>query len=270
VKHGRLRRGAADSYVTRFWEDPMFDVLREVAVRLDGLAAFPDVATLDARLLAPLRDDPRHAFDHVLELQQPTPRRDSKRLPPKSLASFYDVRITDARRIPTRERSWHDVMNAIVFAAFPGTKTALHARQAAEVSRHFATSRKLPNARSRLQDVLALFDEGGVVLFGDTAAVARARPALLGGEGETLGAMVKERRLRAVVFGHAMLEHAILDAPLPRGAPILVEEDDAFGPEVRRRLDRALTRHVATLAGERGPPALDVTLLFEGTRAAQS
>ena len=247
----------------------MFDLLREVAARLDGLTAFPDVPTLDARLLAPLRDVSGHAFEHVLELQQPTPkRRDSKKQPPKGVASLYDLRITDARRIPTRERSWHDVMNAIVFAAFPSTKTALHARQAGELSRHFATNGKLPNARSRLQDVLALFDEGGVVLFGDGASVARAHPALLEG-GEVLGAMVKERRLRAVVFGHAILEHAILGAPLPRAAPVLVEDDDAFGPEVRGRLDRALTSHVAALSGEPGPPALDLSLLFERTKATR-
>ena len=268
MKDGRLRRGVADTYVARFWDDPLFDVLREVANRLDGLVAFPDVATLDARLLGPLRGEPRSTFEHVLELQRPMIGRRAKALHPKELASLYDVRITNARSIPTREQSWHDVMNAIVFAAFPEAKSTVHERQAAELTRHYAIHGRLPNARSRLQDMLALFDEGGVVLVGNCEAVQRALPAMLGGRAEELGQMVAERRLRTVVFGHAMLEHAIMGAPLPRAAPVLVEDDDAFGPNVRGRLDRALARHIAELSGEPGPPALDVTLLFERKRAA--
>jgi hypothetical protein len=31
-------------------------------------------------------------------------------------------------RIPTRERSWHDVFNVLAFALYPNSKAALHAR----------------------------------------------------------------------------------------------------------------------------------------------
>ena len=43
----------------------------------------------------------------------------------------YDARIALERVVPTRARSWHDLLNALVWATFPRAKLALHARSAA-------------------------------------------------------------------------------------------------------------------------------------------
>jgi hypothetical protein len=89
--------------------------------------------------------------------------------------------------VPTRPRSWHDFLNALVWATFPRAKLALHTRQHEELSaRMTPDARTLPSSRSRVHDALALLDEGGVVLLGDG------------------------RRRVGIVFGHALYEGLVL------------------------------------------------------------
>jgi len=90
-------------------------------------------------------------------------------------APGYEARIVLAGEVPTRVASWHDFLNALVWASFPRAKRALTARL-----HGFAAARGRGN-RSREEDFLALFDEGGVVIQG-------------GAE---------------IVFGHALFEHWI-------------------------------------------------------------
>ncbi len=87
----------------------------------------------------------------------------------------YAARIVETREVPTRPGSWHDFLNALVWAAFPLAKRALTVRLHA-----LATLRGAGN-RGREEDLLALWDEGGVAL---DAGVE-------------------------VVFGHAIFEHLI-------------------------------------------------------------
>lgn len=167
-------------------------------------------------------------------------------------SALYDVRITRDARIPTREGCWHDLMNALVFRAFPLAKAALHARQAEELTRHLDRHGALPSARSRLQDVLAMLDEGGVLLAARPVDAERVRSAIAGGSSiETAGA-------RVLVFGHALLEHAVLGAPLPRAAPVVLEVPLPSAPLVALvpQLDEALAAYVRALTGGPTLPAL--------------
>jgi hypothetical protein len=92
-----------------------------------------------------------------------SPRRRRAPLDPRAL---YDARITLDREVPTRERCWHDLMNALVWGTFPRAKRALHARQhRAIAARLVPGARTLPPVRTRELDALALLDEGGVVLL---------------------------------------------------------------------------------------------------------
>src|SRR5262249_23742435 len=86
--------------------------------------------------------------------------------------------------------SWHDFLNALVWATFPESKRRIHALQAsALVHASAACAHTLPNARTREQDALALLDEGGVLE--------------LSAEGESL--------LRG--FGHALYEGLVRGGP---------------------------------------------------------
>ena len=114
------------------------------------------------------------------------PRRARRQITPDAA---YDTRILRGE-VPTRPRSWHDFLNALVWATFPASKRAVHALQAALLERaRQPGSGALPNARAREHDALALLDEGGVLVL--TA----------GRETLTLG------------FGHALYEALVRGGP---------------------------------------------------------
>lgn len=126
----------------------------------------------------------------------------------------YDAAIHRTRRVATRERHWHDLFNALVWAAFPLAKWALHEAQLGYL-------RVAPEGRRCAEhDLLAMLDEGGVLGWsGD------AEPSAL--------------------FGHALLEHLELRAARVRARTVwLPARDKEAGLE-------ALDRSLAALLRER-------------------
>lgn len=114
------------------------------------------------------------------------PRRRKREAAPVDLRESYDGLIALRREVPTRAGDLHDHCNFVVWVAFPRAKRAIHERQLrAKEAWVPAGSTKLPGARTREQDALTLFDEGGVVLVQDDSGGA---PTLFS-------------------FGHALLEH---------------------------------------------------------------
>ncbi len=160
-----------------FEKSPLFWPIAQAARTFAREPDWPDVATY-ARVFG---RSPPVRFEAVV----PTPRR--RRRAAIDPGALYDARITADGCVPTRERSWHDFLNALVWSAFPRSKRALHERQhEALVSRIAPDATRLPAARSREHDALALLDEGGVVRV--------ASP------GKRVG----------VVFGHALYEGLVL------------------------------------------------------------
>jgi hypothetical protein len=133
-------------------------------------------------------------------------------------ASLYEVRIVEHGEIPTRPRNSHDLLNALIWAAFPHSKLAL-SRSLAAVQRERAKGRtKLPSTRTPEHDRLALIDEGALLCV--TGSTSRS----------------------TWIFGHAILEHAYAGVFDVRGAAIdlsitAIEELDA--PAARVAVDRA-------------------------------
>jgi hypothetical protein len=160
-------------YAPRAWlEDPLF---RGQETALEALAAFddwPSAADLD-RALAPMIER---------ALGRPMHFRSQRRV--ESLR--YEASIVLQGEVPTRDGSAHDWLNALIWAAFPRAKFALHRRfHEAELTR------QVPG-RTRFQDRLALLDEG---------AVLRTTPTDPRG---------------CIVFGHAILEHRIVNDNVAR------------------------------------------------------
>lgn len=91
----------------------------------------------------------------------------------------YELCVVDQAEIPTRTANAHDLWNAIVWATFPRSKWALAERLGA-LQRARVAAGPLPGTRGPRHDRLALVDEGGLAVVGD----------------------------RAVIVGHAILEHA--------------------------------------------------------------
>lgn len=142
----------------------MFDPFDDVLARLPR-GRFPTVEEID-RALSP-------AAGVHFETASARPRRGPRP------TSNYDARIAEGF-VPTRAENLHDLMNAIVWAAFPRSKRAVHALQLGFVraSENLAT-------RTGAHDTLAMLDEGGVLFAGAPEAPSAW-----------------------VVFGHAILAHA--------------------------------------------------------------
>ncbi len=120
----------------------------------------------------------------------------------------YDARIALERTVSTRAASWHDLLNALVWTSFPRAKAALHARQHRMIAARLGEDLRLPGARTKEQDAVAMLDEGGVVLLcaeGRRAELARASKTRAGSE---VAAWVEQGEASAVTFGHAIYEGA--------------------------------------------------------------
>jgi hypothetical protein len=132
----------------------------------------------------------------------------------------YEQRIAETGAIATRERNWHDLFNALAWLRHPALKRALNAQQVAEIARVG------PKLRTRPQCALTHFDEAGVIL-------ALRDPVLLElwDAHDWHGLFWRHRAawldgtLELVVFGHALLEHALSPGRLLVGKAVAVVGD---------------------------------------------
>lgn len=220
--------------------------LAQAARRLEACPDWPALAELDAlyaELTAHL--DPPEPLSFVANVR----RQDKRARDRVVLDALYDARIARERKVPTRERDWHDLFNVLCFATFPRAKLALHRRQFAALARRLSDApRKLPGARTREQDALTLFDEGGVAIAATASAaaeLAHSEPAELP---ERLERHERAGRARAVPFGHALFEH-LVEGLLPPGGGTRVLVLDAL-PESERALIELVDARLAALLTE--------------------
>lgn len=149
----------------------------------------------------------------------------------------YEVRIAERGLIATRERNWHDLLNALVWLRYPALKAALNARQCAEIARVG------PKQRSRAQCALTHFDEAGVVV-----ALRDARLLALWDAHDWHGLFWRERdawsdgSIEVDVFGHALLEHALTPQQLLVGKALVAMRQSGNGKNSTAALAAAIAR----------------------------
>lgn len=136
----------------------------------------------------------------------PTPKKPRRfRRERVVLGELYDARIAARGEVPCLMHSYHDLLNAIAFAAFPEAKRRLHQRQYEAVTRWIPPeAERLPGRRTREQDALTIFDEGGVVLLMTHAFYDKWLRKV---EPQPIEAANGESGVQPVLFGHALLEH---------------------------------------------------------------
>lgn len=181
------------------FDGPGFWPIAGASERLRHHAAFPTVEQIDLAL----RDLAGVSFTRQEVL--------SKRERRREVQAPYDLEIARGC-VPTREGSWHDLMNAVVWATFPRTKRTIHALQALEITR--AREAGWVGRRTRKHDALAVLDEGGVVLVGAAG--------------------------KLVVFGHALYEAAAIGGPRPLVRAMRVPS--VVDPSDLEEVDRALVQ----------------------------
>ena len=137
----------------------------------------------------------------------------------------YEERIFVKGELQVRPGSWHDLFNILVWLTFPRAKAALNAR-------HWAASRERAASgatnRGRVEDALALFDEGGVVV---AAASAELIGRLRAFEWKELFWRRRDevaRSMRFWIFGHALYEKALRPFAGIAGRGICFETDLAL------------------------------------------
>ncbi|WGL59835.1 DUF3025 domain-containing protein [Pigmentibacter sp. JX0631] len=79
--------------------------------------------------------------------------------------SLYEPRIFLQGEIRTRYENWHDFYNALIWFTFPKIKASLNMRQFFAFDENAEFPWKYPpKSRTREQDFLTIFDEGGCLL----------------------------------------------------------------------------------------------------------
>nr|WP_254617217.1 DUF3025 domain-containing protein [Burkholderia metallica] len=159
----------------------------------------------------------------------------------------YETHIADTGRVPTRH-ALHDFFNALVWFAYPCTKAALNARQAAAID----AAGGVGPVRGALRVALTLFDENAALFVTADRTLADALcgfdwPQLLVAAREAWGT-----RCEARLVGHALLEQLV--APYKSctaHAWIIDVSVDYFSwPDARRRahVDARIAAELATRA----------------------
>ncbi len=135
----------------------------------------------------------------------------------------YETRIARGA-IATRAGNWHDLFNALVWACHPALKRALNLQQCRHIEGQGG------HHRNRAQAALTQFDESGVVVRVTDTALLQAWDAH---DWQTLfvaqaDAWRDGRIGVAAVFGHALMEQALLPDRLLVGKCLVVQgRDDA-------------------------------------------
>lgn len=189
-------RAAVDPQV---FAHPVFAGLRDVHDLLVS-PDWPSIAALEARLTLP-----------------------GKRLVEQDATLLADGLHYEARialgRIATRADNWHDLFNALVWARHLQLKQALNVQQC----RHIAS---MPQGqRNRAQAALTQFDETGVIVR------VRDEAELAAWDAHDWPALFEPARWQsgdiaiAAVFGHALMEQALLPGRLLVGKCVVVQGD---------------------------------------------
>ena len=169
---------------------------------------------------------------------------------PRCFASHYVPRIHFSGELQTRAEHWHDFFQLLTWLMFPKTKALIYQLAVPDARRRLedpAAERR--GHRSPLENMLALFDEGGAVVVASDRSLLQLVESF---QWKTLFWQRRSElndRLQCVSFGHALYEKAL--APyvgMTAHAVLLTVENGYFSMPWQQRLAYLDNRLVSLLA----------------------
>lgn len=112
----------------------------------------------------------------------------------------YEKHIYESGEVSTRDASWHDLFNALVWCRLPHLKSAMNRLH----YRHLDEGQE--GRRGRMRDALTLLDESGVIVTGTNSAVLDALRARDWNRAFVNHRNAWRKELNVLVCGHAILE----------------------------------------------------------------
>jgi len=134
----------------------------------------------------------------------------------------YEQRIYQDGLIATRENNWHDLFNAMMWLKYPRMKSALNMRQWKDVGQ-FGLRTRTPGQCS-----MTLFDEAGAIVTMPNEMLECWK------QHDWTGLFIRhahawnDGRARVAVFGHALLDHALVTETLLVAKCIVLDEKCDF------------------------------------------
>ena len=184
------------------------------------------------------------------------PPKGRRRKVASALVPGYEARISQFGEVQTRLQNWHDFFNHLVWLNFPKSKATHMQKQHLQRTRtdDVALTAWRSGRRTKEQDALALFDEGGVLLVCDASIYEAVVSKLKAMRFDQCNGNISFSEIGPVyfrVFGHAIFEefiHRSKDAVVDIGALTIVVPVDLRhdqGPS-NRMIDESLSQILAS------------------------
>lgn len=171
---------------------PIASILMQTG--LDRQTDFPDASTLNA------------LTDKVSAAPWCGPQFKAQGLFADDESRYYEQIIAEDRAVPTRENSWHDLFNALIWLNFPQTKQYLNSLHMHDIAHHGV------HPRTPRRNHITHFDECGVVLAVPSSSLAAGNQVLAALAQHQWHEAFNTKRdawgrdIFPLMFGHANLE----------------------------------------------------------------
>ena len=152
----------------------------------------------------------------------------------------YEEHIYETGQISTRNNSWHDLLNALVWSRFPHLKAAMNTQHYREIQKQKGT------VRGRLRDALTLWDESGVIIASSDPGVLDALAQRNWNHVFRDCVSTWDEDTQVFVCGHALLEKFLNPYKAITAHALLVQTAEKPLKSNRLELLLALDRNLAS------------------------
>ena len=146
---------------------------------------------------------------------------------PDSFEEHYAPRIYKTGELQTRCENWHDFFQLLTWFMFPETKAVINSLHLPYAQQRIETTHEL-GRRTPIENMLSLFDEGGVVIVSSDASLLQLVREFRWKELFWQRRDELEQKLACITFGHAMYEKGLAPYLGMTANAILIEADKTF------------------------------------------